>query len=42
MIKSIHYNTHKHGFTQLPDTDQIAELIEDPEHVFWLDLQQPT
>ena len=42
MIKSIHCHTHEHNFTQLNGTDQIAELINDPEHVFWLDLQDPT
>ncbi len=35
-------NTHEHTFTQLDGTDQVAELINDPEHVFWLDLQNPT
>ncbi len=42
MIKSIHCNTHEHFFTQLTDADQIAELIDDPKHVFWLDVQHPT
>jgi magnesium transporter len=42
MIKSIHCHTHEHIFTQLTGTDQIAELINDPEHVFWLDLLNPT
>lgn len=42
MIKSLHCNTHEHFFTQLTDLDQVAGQINDPKHVFWLDLQQPT
>ncbi|HEY0756048.1 MAG TPA: magnesium/cobalt transporter CorA [Ktedonobacteraceae bacterium] len=42
MMKSIYCDTHTHFFNQLTDNDQIAELINDPKHVFWLDLQQPT
>ena len=42
MIKSIHCYTREHVFTQLNGMDQIAELISDPEHLFWLDVQQPT
>lgn len=42
MIKSLYCNTHEHFFTQLTDLDRIAEQINDPKHIFWLDLQQPT
>lgn len=42
MIKSIHCDTHKHAFTQSTDIEQIAGLIDDLQHVFWLDLQNPT
>jgi magnesium transporter len=42
MIKSIHCLTHEHIFTQLTEMDQIAGLINNPEHIFWLDMQHPT
>ena len=43
MIKSIHcYTQEERAFTQLTEIDQIAELLNDPEHLFWLDVQQPT
>jgi magnesium transporter len=42
MIKSIHCHTHEHTFTQLSGTDQIPELIKDPKHIFWLDVQDAT
>src|SRR5262249_51167648 len=43
MIKSIHCRTHEHSFSELAGTDHItAGLVNDPEHVFWLDVQDPT
>lgn len=42
MIKSIYCHKHEHVFTQLTGTDKIAELVKDPEHIFWLDTQNPT
>jgi magnesium transporter len=42
VIKSIYSRAYERVFTQLTGTDQIAELANDPEHVFWLDAQSPT
>jgi magnesium transporter len=42
MIQSISCNIHEHSFTQAADVDQIAELLSDPAHVFWLDIESPT
>ena len=42
MIKSIYCNIQEHVFTQTTNIDQIAELLQDPAHVFWLDLDSPT
>src|SRR5258707_4771533 len=42
MIKSIFCDIQQHFFTQSTDIKQVADLIDDPKHVFWLDLQNPT
>ncbi|HTK06368.1 MAG TPA: magnesium/cobalt transporter CorA [Ktedonobacteraceae bacterium] len=42
MITSIHCNIHEHIFTQSTGMDQIAEQLNDPKHIFWLDVQSPT
>ncbi len=42
MITSMYCNTHKHVFAHLTGTEQVAELIDNPQHVFWLDVQHPT
>ncbi len=41
-MKSIYCDTHKHVFSQTTDLKQIAELLSDPSHVFWLDMLSPT
>lgn len=42
MLKSIYCDTHRHFFNHSTDMQQIAELLHDPSHIFWLDLQNPT
>lgn len=42
MIKTTHCSTHEHVFARLTSADQIADLIGDPKHIFWLDVQHPT
>jgi len=42
MIKGIYCDTQKRVFAQSTDTQQITTLLNDPKHVFWLDLQHPT
>src|SRR5436190_8061252 len=42
MIRSIHCHTHKHNFAELTGIEQIAGLINDPTHIFWLDVQDAT
>jgi len=42
MIKAIHCNTtHSHVFTDIPDLDEISELLKDKVNMVWLDLQSP-
>lgn len=42
MIKSIYCNIHEHAFTHEIGMDRAHELLNDPKHVFWLDVQSPT
>lgn len=42
MIKSIYCDIHNHAFAQTADMQQVTELLNDPKHVFWLDVLNPT
>jgi magnesium transporter len=42
MIKSIHCQMSSRTFREATGTDHIAPLINDLEHIFWLDVQDPT
>lgn len=42
MIKSMYCDTPRHSFTRLTGVDEIAGLLDNPEHVLWLDVQSPT
>ncbi|HLG77375.1 MAG TPA: magnesium/cobalt transporter CorA [Ktedonobacteraceae bacterium] len=42
IMRSVYCNTRDHTFAELTNLDQIAELIDDPGHILWLDMQRPT
>lgn len=42
MLKNIYCDTHQHTFSHTVDLKKVAELLNDPAHAFWLDLQNPT